>query len=872
MENKNYFSELKKRKNSFFRPTRSCPGLIYCAGLLFGLMLATSCMDKENDPYVEEPVWLGGSIYDYLDHDGNFTFYLKLIDDLEYKEVLQLTGSKTLFAVKDSAFLEFFKENPWGVKNYEQLTQAQKKLLFKYSMINNAYLIERLSNYYSGTVYYEGEAMRRITALDPLDSLFHGGGNQIPEGPYWNRHKEKGIYLLKDNSDIPMVFFSQQFIDKFQITAEDFSFLSGGKTRSYNDFHVFNKKVIQRDIVCKNGYIHILEGLVIPPVNMAEYIATNPNTKIFSKLLDRFSAPYYNDDVTRTYRALHPEFQDSVFTKRYYANRGGTSIKPDGKNAPYRLPFNPGWNAYGIASIYPDMAAMFVPTDEVMSAYFNADPTGVLLKQRYGEWDALPEDVAISFLRRHMRASLVESVPSRFSKMVDEENYQLPVTTENILKQQNYTAVNGEVYVTNKVYTPVDFISVYGPVLLSEDTKIMNWAISRTISQGGATFAFYKLYLNSLVVKYGLFIPTDEYLHHYIDPVAYGQLGTQGVLKYWINDKTSAVNATVYTYSKATGEVGDSVNVITNEAFLQDRLWKLLDSHIVVGDIKGDGYYVTKANDIFKVSGSGTQIQGGYNLENNTTIDVIKKYPQENGNTYLLNAPIQSTFKSVYSILANVENSDFSDFLELLDGVPSEYKDEIPPIFSIKGIDKVVTFFNAYNYTVYVPTNEAIQAAIQTGKIKTWEEINRLTGSEHKAETLKLVRFLRYHFQDRAIFVGQDINDILQSSTLKLPTDTFDSHFKTTNNKYYKLGVKNVSSSEGPTIEITTENQKTARVKLKPGCYNIIAKDYVFSDLPSKYKNVDGTGATNAGAFSNSTITSSSSAVIHLIDNILTFD
>ena len=106
-----------------------------------------------------EPDWLGDNIYAFLKDDGRFTNTLRLIDDLEYDDVMKLTGSVTLFAATDSAFDEFFKNNPWGVSRYEDLSIAQRKMLFKYSLINNAYLSTTIVNFYNGT-YNENEIGR----------------------------------------------------------------------------------------------------------------------------------------------------------------------------------------------------------------------------------------------------------------------------------------------------------------------------------------------------------------------------------------------------------------------------------------------------------------------------------------------------------------------------------------------------------------------------------------------------------------------------------------------------------------------------------------------------------------------------------------
>ena len=64
------------------------------------------------------PSWLGSSIYEYLESEGNYTNFVKLINDLGYKEVLARTGSKTLFVADDDAFKAFYKDNPWGVGSY----------------------------------------------------------------------------------------------------------------------------------------------------------------------------------------------------------------------------------------------------------------------------------------------------------------------------------------------------------------------------------------------------------------------------------------------------------------------------------------------------------------------------------------------------------------------------------------------------------------------------------------------------------------------------------------------------------------------------------------------------------------------------------
>lgn len=838
---------------------------------IVSIFFFTSC---NNNPLEDtEPEWLGASIYDYLKTKGTYTTYVKLIEDLDYTEVLSKTGSKTLFVADDKAFDEFYLNNEWGVRRYEDFTLAQKKLLLNFSMINDAYLVEMLSNYNAG-VLREGAALRKITAVSVLDSLPYLNGQQIPEMPFWASYKEKGIYLLQDNTSWTNLFFTQKHLEQAQITNEDFKLITG-KDRFFKDAHVFGIKIIERDITCKNGYLNRLEKVLIPPSNMGIYVTNNPKMKIFTKLMERFCAPFYDHGNTLQYIQLHPGFSDSIFTKEYFAKIGGSLKYPDGKNinTDLLLPFDPTWNSYtrnAVGSdLESDIGAMFVPNDAAMTEFFQSG-AGAVLKDRFGSWDSIPTEILPLFIKRHMRTSFVESVPSRFSKMVDEDNSILPVTNADI--ENVYLGSNGVVFETNKVYPPDDYNSVYGPVLLSANdaqnenkTKIWKWAITQND---------FRLYLNSMVSKYSFFVPTDEFFNNYIDPIAFGK-DIQAALKFWYNTKTSSVNATVYTYDKATGVLGDSVAVINNSsnAFLTNRLLDLLNMHVVVDGVEsGKNYYVTKGNVALKVSGSGDnlKIQGGGNIAKGEQVNVNRVYNQSNGYTYFIDKPIQSPLQSVFNVLS--KEPKFSSFFNLMLGFPATSSSVI---FVNKsnyfGIDFNVKFFNTFNYTVYVPTNEAIEKAVQDRVIVPWESqggivgINDMTDkTEQAAAMLNLERFIRYHFQDNSVFIdGKPNNDVYQSATMK--TDDAQTYYHTFKNKYYKLGV----SSTGTDMTLTAENEKVAHVVKADGLFNIMTRDFVFNNKPSAFKNIDGTGAGNA--FNTSSIYTSSTAVIHQIDAVLNF-
>ncbi len=828
--------------------------------LLIGILFTVACKDEylyDNS----EPEWLGASIYDYLKSSENYTYYVRLIEEVEdYKQVLAKTGSKTLFVADDLAFEEFFKNNPWNVSGYDDLSYTQKKLILKFSMIDNAYLIETLSNYYNGTLQ-EGTALRRSTSVSVLDSIPFESGDILPQGPFWNWYRNKGIHLLKDATSWPMVHFLEKSLKSAGIEDGDFSLITGVE-RNTNDAHIFSIKVKERDITCKNGYVHVLEKVLIPPVNVAEYLKTNPNSRIFSDLLDRFCAPYYNASQTNAYNQIHPENPvDSIYEKIYFSDYLGRTRYPNGSliRTDLLLPINPGINEYvssaAGSSMQSDMAAIFAPTNEAMTNYFETG-SGVILKNRFGSWENTPDYIIMKLLNRHLRESFLETVPGRFEKLVDSNNSPIPIKPGDITG--SYVGLNGVVYNTNKVYPPDDYISVYAPVLLSEETSVFNWAVTQNE---------FDLYLNSLKSTYSFFVPTDEYFKNYIDPVSFAK-DVVGVMKYWYNTKTSTVNATVYAYDPLTGEVGDSVNTITSSVFISNRLLDMLDTHVVVGNVEsGAKYYFSKNGNILLVEGTGAElkVQAGYDVKSGTKVNVVNNgvYRQQNGTTYFIDKPLQTPLQSVYKILS--ETPEFSEFFALLNGFPAS-KEIFVKKTNYYGIDFNIKFFNTFNYTVYVPTNEAIQKAVNDGLIMNWEQINAITDNLQKtAATEKLERFLRYHFQDNSLFVdGETFYKLYQTATIK--QNEIETQFRTYKDKYYRLGI----TSDGENIKLDTENWGSANLIRSNGLYNILTRDYIFSGNPQAYREIDGTGAGTE--FSNSSIVTSSTAVIHQIDNVLRFE
>lgn len=202
------------------------------------------------------------------------------------------------------------------------------------------------------------------------------------------------------------------------------------------------------------------------------------------------------------------------------------------------------------------------------------------------------------------------------------------------------------------------------------------------------------------------------------------------------------------------------------------------------------------------------------------------------------------------------ENPEFSEFLNLcLVGVDKTMVSN--PVFdelvttdlifetntTYKDEFSFVKFFNAYHYTLYIPTNDELISVLNDPAfgIKTWQYIydNIFDYEEAEKEIQKLTNFIRYHFQDNSIYADAALDSSSQfyQTATRNPID----------DKFLKLKVKR----EGNSIHLFEENNTSSTPSaIITNINNIMARDIQFN---------------------SNGITTSSFTVIHQIDRVLDY-
>lgn len=700
--------------------------LFFCVSLaLTGLM--TGCIDK-NEPVDADskPDWLGGSIYQELKNPdqsrltGTFNTYLRLVDDLKLTETLNRTGSKTVFPANDEAFQRFFQSNEWGVKSYEELTNAQKKLLLYNSMLDNALLLNMLSNMSntsdnSNPTTMKGMAMKHQTNASVIDTVqYLLKGSDMPQNnKYWDKYRDKGIYLVSDASRPMMVHFTREHMlqNGIQTSGDqsDFAILTG---TPYSDgvAYIFGDRIIHSDITCMNGYVHQMEDVIVPPGNIGQVLRKAGDTKYFSRILDYFAVPFYSSAVTNDYNAWALQnggsVIDSIYQIRYLSNQSGHNITndPDGNlvSGSSVLGFDPGWNQYSplqstaqVDYSINDVAAMFVPVDDAIERFF-IDGDGAYLIDIYGDrpntkenllenLDSLQSrrpDILTNFIKNLMKPSFINTVPSRFAGIQNDAQMNMGMKLDLVQKKADgkydiVMANNGVIYKLNTMIAPDRYQSVMGPSSTYLDMQVMNWAVTDPEAQSSSNKlnVGFSYYLLAMTANFGFFVPDDEaFENFYVDPTSLGHRQPEALKFYYDASTRTTLHCDRYNYDPETGEVGDRLGEVAISR-VKSLLIDILNYHTVVlgeNEVIGEGgkrFYKTKhGGEICVESGTqGTKVYGGQQIDNNFTPATIEDvYKQKNGRAYRIDRVLQPPVNSVSKTLKS--DSRFSEFYNVCAG------------------------------------------------------------------------------------------------------------------------------------------------------------------------------------------------------------
>ncbi|MEJ5995706.1 fasciclin domain-containing protein [Pedobacter sp. Du54] len=423
--------------------------------LLTLIILLTGCRKKEFDEFYGRPENLGDPIYQQLEEKGNFTKFLECIDKSGYKEALSASGSWTVFAPTDAAFAKYLTDN-----NISTITPELASSIVRYSMTYDGEKVEKLTDYFSNKGFIKNNAFRRRTVYyDFVYDAVDNNGNAI-KAVASNRN---GGFVTTDFNNKNLPYYFAPFMGFAGLSPTDYTYFYPSSTYTGKNVGPANIVEGQYNISAENGFIHVIDRVLVPPLSIDQYVSAKPEYSSFKGLLDKFVSYNLNTDISHRYEVLSGKAAN-VYVKNYstllaFAPNNENFLKLDANDAQQ--------GSYSI----------FAPTNEAVNTYAK----NVLLKywgkrgvKNLNELYVVAADVIKDFVNSHLFLNPVW--PSKFASSLNALGDESKRTLADVVDKQALS--NGYLYGINKAQDANVFSTVYGNVNLDPDYSIMKQAIN----------------------------------------------------------------------------------------------------------------------------------------------------------------------------------------------------------------------------------------------------------------------------------------------------------------------------------------------------------------------------------------------------------
>jgi uncharacterized surface protein with fasciclin (FAS1) repeats len=668
---------------------------------IFFLLLLTfaSCRKQAYDNFYGRPASLAPPIYQVLQARGNFSNLLALIDKAGYTSTLSSAGYWTMFAPNDDAFKKYFTAT--GISSISQVSASTAAKIVSYCLVYNAAATDHISDYQSPTGYITNQAFKRRTAYHETiyqdTVLFTAAGKtdpvagQIVSTIAANRNNG---YVYGDFNNKYIPYFTDAYFSTHGLSASDYNYFYPAST--YTGFNVVDGSVVNKDIAAENGIIHEINSVFLPLKNIEEALAANANYSHFKQLFDKFYVQYTPDpNVTHMNQVLNGS-SATGYIKIY-------------TNGVYQLPYmlnNENFVKLTDNDSQTNGYTLFAPNNTVLDAYINS-----VLLEHYATVDKLPGYIIQDFLTAHMFQTIVW--PSKFatSNNVQGEPARFSPTSDVVDK---YFGSNGVFYGTSKVQQANAFSTVFSRPYLDPNYTIMTTALNANL----------RYIISNPSTKFTLFMVTDA---------AFRAAGY---------DYSAAYNAFTYTAPGTATVIGGTANT---------NLYRIISMLVArtpnneLNDLSGQGIFETGSGDgtggdYLKYSNNTIFAAG--NVDAGQVLKVTSSVNTLNGKVYYTTGGIpQFTTLNVgihISQYAQTTTSPFYSYYQYL--LNSQLYTAATG--SITGVQPGVY------YTILVPSNAAIQAAVNKGLLPyTLTGTTRVPNYKPTVQTdIDLVtKFIQYH-------------------------------------------------------------------------------------------------------------------------------
>jgi uncharacterized surface protein with fasciclin (FAS1) repeats len=387
----------------------------------------SSCEIKK-EPF-ENPEWLGGSIFETLEKNGNYTHLIELAEKAEYRDIIE-SDVYTLFAADDDAFEEYFAS--LGINSISGISKRDcKSLMALISLYKPRSRQQLIYRYWEGTGQWQdslSEYMSRYFRYE-MPAKYYIEKEVVKYNPDYQGQE---LSIVNNHKWMPCI--SEDLFGDIGGKTDGSDYLYFFPNSTWTGLSWYNGAVIGPEAGCSNGFIYYIDKVVPIMPSIEEYMRDNQDKfGVFYDLMQRFA----------TYSTADEEgIEYDIYTKGYNDVRDIAF-----ENGPQTL----GYEATNFYTAY-------IPTDDVLQPYLD----NAFLSGKFASIDSVPVETIIYLLNGHIAGSWVfpSQIKVEFLNPYGENiafDLDKNVTDAKLLS-------NGAFYEINMVLEPLAFNAAPGPL------------------------------------------------------------------------------------------------------------------------------------------------------------------------------------------------------------------------------------------------------------------------------------------------------------------------------------------------------------------------------------------------------------------------
>lgn len=278
--------------------------------LLYALLLLLfySCT-QEQDIY-KRPDWLAGKVYTQIKAQPELSTFAKCIELTGYDEILDVSGSYTVFAPSDDAFKLYFDKNT-NYKSVEQIPIPELTKLVKSHIVQNPWSKQQLRTLdiygWIDTLDVNNNKpkgfKRETLLLDPNRKYGIASVGTASESKFiivdtllTNKYRR---VITNSRKFVPI--FYQEYFDIYDLKKSDYEFYFDRTLDNPNDMYFAGAKLMSDEISAENGFIYEIDRVIEPLENAMQIIANKSGANEYTdflNVLNLFPKFEYNREKT----------------------------------------------------------------------------------------------------------------------------------------------------------------------------------------------------------------------------------------------------------------------------------------------------------------------------------------------------------------------------------------------------------------------------------------------------------------------------------------------------------------------------------------------------------------------------------------------